>query len=69
MLELMRDWLEDEIMTVAPNSRHASATLKPIPLLPPMMRIRVEVSLEVYFLLSDIVKTGYRDGTGELGGF
>jgi len=29
MLELMRDWLEDEIMTVAPNLRHASANLWP----------------------------------------
>ena len=55
MLESTRDWFEDEMMTVAPYSRQASATEKPRPELPPIMRMRLDVSLEAYFLLSDIV--------------
>ena len=42
---------------VAPCSKHASATPKPMPEEPPMMRTRVEESFEVYFLVSAMVMT------------
>lgn len=50
-----RDCWEDEIMTWLPYSRDASATLKPMPLLPPMTRTRALANLEVYFFESAIV--------------
>lgn len=50
----MRSGLEEEMMTeAAPFSSRASAMPKPIPEVPPMMRIRLSWSLEVYLLGSD----------------
>lgn len=41
--------LEMDIVTKAPCSRHASATAKPMPLEPPIIRMRAPVSYEEYF--------------------
>lgn len=50
----MRAGREEEITTLAPKARQASATEKPMPELPPMMRTRWPASLEVYLVESDI---------------
>ncbi len=59
----MREGCELERMTVAPCSRQASATQWPMPEVPPMMRMRLEWSLVVYFWASgaedDIVVGGW----------
>jgi len=44
---LIRSVFELDIMTVAaPNSTHASATAKPTPAVPPIMRARAPASLD-----------------------
>lgn len=55
MLRSMRAGWEEEMVTWQPDSRQASATQKPMPLLPPMMRTREPESLEVYFWASAMV--------------
>ena len=50
-----RESLDEAIKTCAPCSMHASATAKPMPDEPPMMRMREPESLEVYFVGSAIV--------------
>ena len=42
-------------MTTALDSRHASATEKPIPDEPPMMRTRASESFELYLVASAMV--------------
>lgn len=51
----MRDGFEELIVTIAPFSTHASATAKPMPDEPPMIRMRVPASLLVYFFWSDMM--------------
>jgi hypothetical protein len=52
--------LELEMATRAPCSMQASATDKPMPLDPPMMRMREPASLEVYLVESDMVVVGMK---------
>jgi hypothetical protein len=49
---------EEEMATCAPCSTHASATVKPMPEEPPMTRMRVLASLDVYFVESDMLGDG-----------
>lgn len=53
-----REVLDEASTTSAPCSMHASATAKPMPDEPPMMRMREPESLEVYFVGSAIVVVG-----------
>ena len=50
----MRSSLEEDIVTIAPCSKDASATQKPMPEDPPITSTRRFRSLEVYLVESDI---------------
>ena len=49
--EVRRKGVDEEIVMEAPNSRQASATAKPMPDVPPMMRMRELCSLLTYFIV------------------
>ena len=51
----MRSSLEEDIVTIAPCSKDASATQKPMPEDPPITSTRRFRSLEVYLVESDIL--------------
>ena len=53
----MRDWLDEEIVTRAPFSREASAVVKPMPDVPPMIRMCLPARRAVYFCASDMAES------------
>lgn len=49
ILKSILGWLEPEMVTLAPNSQAASATAKPMPDVPPRMRVLLSSSFDAYF--------------------